>query len=117
MESPPTNREFCPLGDSHALRVFENPGHGNDWITLKLVGVKTNRAAVVRVYRTGAFHGGENKITFQLFSETRGDFFEKFVAYARPEVGAILHRHHAYRVRFNSDAMYPVIESVVEDIG
>ena len=34
------------LGDSHALRVFENPGHGNDWITLKLVGVKTNRAAV-----------------------------------------------------------------------
>ena len=34
------------LGDSHALRVFENPGHGNDWITLKLVGVKTNRAAI-----------------------------------------------------------------------
>lgn len=34
------------LGDSHALRVFENPGHGNDWISLKLVGVKTNRAAI-----------------------------------------------------------------------
>jgi hypothetical protein len=33
-------------GDSHALRVFENPGHGNDWISLKLVGVKTNRAAI-----------------------------------------------------------------------
>jgi|ERR1017187_2048708 hypothetical protein len=41
----------------------------------------------------------------------------KFVAYARPKVGAILHRHHAYRVRFNSDAKYPVIEAVVEDIG
>jgi tetratricopeptide (TPR) repeat protein len=33
-------------GDAHALRLFENPGHGNDWITLKLVGVKTNRAAI-----------------------------------------------------------------------
>ena len=33
-------------GDNHALRVFENPGHHNDWISLKLVGVKTNRAAI-----------------------------------------------------------------------
>jgi hypothetical protein len=33
-------------GDSHALRVFENPGNGNDWISLKLIGVKTNRAAI-----------------------------------------------------------------------
>jgi FG-GAP-like repeat/ASPIC and UnbV/Tetratricopeptide repeat len=33
-------------GDSHSLRLFENPGHGNDWISLKLVGVKTNRAAI-----------------------------------------------------------------------
>ena len=33
-------------GDSHALRLFENPGHGNDWISLRLVGVKTNRAAI-----------------------------------------------------------------------
>lgn len=34
------------LGDSHALRVFENPGNSNDWINIKLVGVKTNRAAI-----------------------------------------------------------------------
>ena len=33
-------------GDAHALRLFENPGNANDWITLKLVGVKTNRAAI-----------------------------------------------------------------------
>ncbi|HEX5108389.1 MAG TPA: FG-GAP-like repeat-containing protein [Vicinamibacterales bacterium] len=33
-------------GDSHALRLFDNPGNGNDWITLKLTGVKTNRAAI-----------------------------------------------------------------------
>ena len=33
-------------GDRHPLRLFENPGHGNDWISLKLVGVTTNRAAI-----------------------------------------------------------------------
>jgi hypothetical protein len=33
-------------GDAHALRVFENPGHRNDWLTVKLVGVKSNRAAI-----------------------------------------------------------------------
>lgn len=33
-------------GDSHTMRVFENPGHGNDWISLKLTGVKSNRSAL-----------------------------------------------------------------------
>ena len=33
-------------GDSHEFRLFENPGNGNDWINLKLIGVKTNRAAI-----------------------------------------------------------------------
>ncbi|HXD75594.1 MAG TPA: ASPIC/UnbV domain-containing protein, partial [Vicinamibacterales bacterium] len=38
----------------HALRLFENPGNGNDWINIRLVGVKpprgsgrgSNRAAI-----------------------------------------------------------------------
>jgi tetratricopeptide (TPR) repeat protein len=33
-------------GDRHAIRLFENPGNGNDWITVRLVGVKSNRAAL-----------------------------------------------------------------------
>ncbi len=39
-------------GDAHAFRVFDNPGNesangdSNDWINIKLVGVKTNRAAI-----------------------------------------------------------------------
>jgi tetratricopeptide (TPR) repeat protein len=32
--------------DAHAFRVFENPGNKNDWLTIKLVGVKTNRSAI-----------------------------------------------------------------------
>ncbi|MGA8231418.1 MAG: FG-GAP-like repeat-containing protein [Candidatus Acidiferrales bacterium] len=33
-------------GDSHTFRLFANPGNANDWISVKLVGVKTNRAAI-----------------------------------------------------------------------
>jgi tetratricopeptide (TPR) repeat protein len=33
-------------GDSHAFRFFVNPGNGNDWINVRLVGVKSNRAAI-----------------------------------------------------------------------
>jgi hypothetical protein len=33
-------------GDVHAFRYFQNPGNENSWITVKLVGVKSNRAAM-----------------------------------------------------------------------
>jgi hypothetical protein len=33
-------------GDGFYNALFENPGHGNHWITLKLEGVQTNRAAI-----------------------------------------------------------------------
>jgi hypothetical protein len=44
-------------GDVHALRLFENPGHRADWLALRLVGVKSNRAAIgarIAVTVTGA---------------------------------------------------------------
>ena len=49
-------------GDSHPLRLFENPGHGNDWISLRLVGVKTNRAAIgARIKLTVENEGRRNR--------------------------------------------------------
>jgi len=46
-------------GDSHAMRLFDNPGHGNDWISLRLVGVKSNRAAIgARITVTVENEGG-----------------------------------------------------------
>jgi hypothetical protein len=33
-------------GDAHVLRLYENPGHGNDWLNVKLVGRQTNRSAI-----------------------------------------------------------------------
>lgn len=32
-------------GDKHTLRWFHNPGNDNDWVNIRLAGVKTNRAA------------------------------------------------------------------------
>lgn len=32
--------------DRHTLRLFQNPGNDNDWINVRLSGVKSNRAAV-----------------------------------------------------------------------
>jgi len=50
-------------GDRHAIRLFENPGNGNDWISLHLVGTKSNRAAI----------GARIKLTVQ--NEGRGQRF------------------------------------------
>jgi hypothetical protein len=33
-------------GDAYPSVLYENPGHGNRWVTLKLVGRTTNRSAV-----------------------------------------------------------------------
>jgi tetratricopeptide (TPR) repeat protein len=56
-------------GDAHALRLFENPGHGNDWISLRLVGVKTNRGAVgVRIKVTVENEGQGRRVIYRTVS-------------------------------------------------
>ena len=42
-------------GDEHAMRVFQNPGNTNDWLNVRLVGVKSNREAA----------GAQVKVTVQ----------------------------------------------------
>jgi len=49
-------------GDVYANALFENPGHGNHWIKLKLTGVRSNRAAIgarIKV-RVQTADGGRN---------------------------------------------------------
>jgi ASPIC and UnbV len=44
-------------GDQYHNLLFQNPGKGNRWLTLKLVGKKTNRAAIgarIKVVTSGA---------------------------------------------------------------
>ena len=48
------------------MRLFENPGHGNDWINLRLVGVKTNRAAIgARIKVTVENEGRETRSIYR----------------------------------------------------
>jgi hypothetical protein len=45
------------LGDKYHNVLFQNPGQGNNWLTVKLTGKKTNRAAIgarIKVVTTGA---------------------------------------------------------------
>jgi tetratricopeptide (TPR) repeat protein len=47
--------------DRHALRLFQNPGNNNDWIGLKLVGVKSNRSAIGARIRVDVENDGQTK--------------------------------------------------------
>jgi len=49
-------------GDRHAMVVFRNPGHSNNWITVHLVGVKTNRAAIGARIKLTLTDGGDRSI-------------------------------------------------------
>jgi hypothetical protein len=61
-------------GDRHAIRLFENPGHGNDWLAIKLVGVKTNKTAVgARITVTVKDERGETRAVRRTVS-TGGSF-------------------------------------------
>lgn len=73
--------------------------------------------AVIRIYHTMAYkrRAGENRIKFQVFSETKKEFIEKFLAYAAPETGSLLHRQRVYRVRFNDNSDYPSIVEVPQE--
>lgn len=50
-------------GDNYRNVLFENPGHGHHWITLKLEGVKSNRSAIgARIKVVTATAQGERAI-------------------------------------------------------
>ena len=55
--------------DAHALRLFKNPGSGNDWINVRLVGVKTNRAAIgARIKVTVRDQGQPERLIYRTVS-------------------------------------------------
>lgn len=54
------------IGDKHAAMLFENPGHGNDWIGVRLVGVKTNRPGIgARIKLTVENQGGGRRFIYR----------------------------------------------------
>ncbi len=58
-------------GDKHTLRVFRNPGNGNDWINVRLTGVKSNRFAVgARIKVTVSDDGKAPRSIYRTVGET-----------------------------------------------
>ena len=53
-------------GDRYYSSLFRNPGTGNNWIDIKLVGVKTNRAALgARIKLALAGEGGKPRTIYR----------------------------------------------------
>jgi len=46
-------------GDAHMMRLFENPGNGNDWLGVRLLGVKANRLAIGARIKVTVTNGGQ----------------------------------------------------------
>ena len=61
-------------GDSHAFRLFANPGNANDWISVKLIGVKTNRAAIGARIKVTVRNKGREKRSIYRWVSSGGSF-------------------------------------------
>jgi tetratricopeptide (TPR) repeat protein len=48
--------------DRHALRLFENPGQGNDWLNVRLIGVKSNRSGVGAQIKVTVQSAGDDQV-------------------------------------------------------
>ncbi len=57
--------------EKHALRLFRNPGNDNDWINLRLIGVKSNRAAIgAEIKLTVQSDGGPERSIYRTVGDT-----------------------------------------------
>jgi hypothetical protein len=57
--------------DKHTMRVFRNPGNDNDWINVRLIGVKSNRAAVgAEIKVTVEDDGGARRSIYRTVGDT-----------------------------------------------
>jgi ribonuclease HI len=72
--------------------------------------------AIIRVYRHRKVGRSDHKFYFGVFSEESQRFTRKECAFARAEVALGLHTHHVYRVRFNTNPKYPIIETMIAEL-
>jgi tetratricopeptide (TPR) repeat protein len=57
--------------DKHTMRVFQNPGNDNDWINVRLAGVKSNRSAVgAQIKITVENDGGAARSIYRTVGDT-----------------------------------------------
>ncbi len=57
--------------EKHTLRLFQNPGNNNDWINVRLIGVKSNRTAIgAKIQVTVQNAGGAARSIWRTVGET-----------------------------------------------
>ena len=60
-------------GDGYGIALFENPGFGNHWIKVRLVGVRSNRSAIGARIRADITEGGVQRSIYRTVG-TGGSF-------------------------------------------
>lgn len=70
--------------------------------------------AVIRVYRSRLVGRSDHRIYFEIVDIDSGAIVGKASAFAAPEIAVDLHRQNFYRVLFNTNPKYPIIERIVE---
>ncbi len=79
-------------GDKYHNLLFENPGQGNHWLNVKLVGKKTNRSAIGA--RIKVVTAGENPLTVRRHVSSGSSFganpLEQMIGLGKAEKVAIL---------------------------
>jgi ribonuclease HI len=75
----------------------------------------SGQETIIRIYRHRIV-GRDHKFYFDVFSEESQRFDRKNCAYASAETALDLHTHHVYRVRFNDNRKYPIIENIIEEM-
>jgi hypothetical protein len=106
-------------GDIFQNALFQNPGHGNNWIVLRLEGVKSNRAAIGarvklvvtengkprEIFRTVSTGGSFGSAPFQVeVGLGKAAFVDQLeirwpVANAAPQLISNLQANHAYHIK------------------
>jgi hypothetical protein len=99
-------------GDTFQSALFENPGHGNHWITLALEGKRTNRAAIgarVRVTIEEAGRPREIYATVSSGSSFGGSSLRQEIGLGRAE------RIEKIEIRWPASATVQTFENVALD--
>jgi ribonuclease HI len=72
--------------------------------------------AVIRIYRTRLLGRSDHKIYFEVCGKQSEEVLEKASAFTSADVAVDLHRHHSYRVLFNANPKYPIIERLIQEM-
>jgi hypothetical protein len=105
-------------GDAAAIRLFRNPGHGQHWLAVRLVGTRSNRSAIgARIRVDLADNGGSRSIHRDVGcqSSSGGNSLVEFIGLRdATRVGALTVRWPASRITqtFHEVAADQVIEIV-----